>query len=357
MPPVRRLVLLTLGSVVWWATAEQATAVIIFLQGHDQPIRGQIVRENDHVVVVREQRPDNTTAERTIPRSQIEDLIRSVDAERLAALDPAHPEAYREYAEELAEKRKDPEAQETAIRLFQIAAVLDPEQLGASCLLGMIPLARNEAEQRRFRAAAYVSDPRHDPALLRIERSQAARSAPLDPAQAEFLLKAFRALRQGRRGEALTQAHRCKLDERLPLLTDTITYDEFQRACEAPCAACTRGRQTCPTCGGTRVATPAGTTRLPCPACGGRGEIVCPVCGGNYKSPPLSDSLRRRIVQLEWQGLPESDGSAGVVPATHLTWSQAARQGRWTPVRPLTPESLTEFNPRQNRFRDGAWVE
>jgi hypothetical protein len=343
--------------MVWCATAERAAAVIIYLRGNDQPIRGYYLRENEHVVVLQELRSDGTTAERTVPRSQIEDLIRSVDPQRLAALDPAHPEAYREYAEELAEKRKDPEAQVTAIRLYQIAAVLEPERLGASCLLGMIPLARDEAEQRRFRAVAYLSDPRHEPALLQIERPQVTRSAQFDPAQAEFLLKALRALRQGRRRDALAQARRSKLEERLPLLTDAITYEEFERACEAPCAACTRGRQTCPTCAGTRVATGTGPTRLPCSTCGGRGETVCPVCGGNFKSPPLNDWLRHRIVQLEWEWLPGEDDPADAAPVTRPTWSQAARQGRFTPARELAVESLTEFNPRHNRFRDGAWVE
>ncbi|MCU0962075.1 MAG: hypothetical protein MUF48_18430 [Pirellulaceae bacterium] len=353
----RHFALATLAVVVWCNAADRVAAVLIYVRGNDQPIRGYLLRENEHVVVVQELLPDGTTTERTVPRSQIEDLIRSVDPERLAALDPARPEAYREYAEELAEKRKDPEAQVTAIRLYQIAAALDPERLGPSCLLGMIPLARDEAEQRRFRAMAYLSDPRHDPKLLQIARPPAARSTQLDPAQAEFLLKALRALRQGRRRDALAQARRSKLEERLPLLTDTITYDEFERACEAPCAACARGRQTCPTCGGARVAAGSGTTRVPCPTCGGRGETVCAACGGNFKAPPLDDSLRRRIVQLEWLWLPGADEPAEQPPAARPGWSPTARQGRLAPVRELAVESLTEFNPRHNRFRDGTWVE
>ena len=97
--------------------------------------------------------------------------------ERLAELVRSNPDAYREYAEELAEKRKDPDAQQTSIRLFQMAAVLDPQRLGRSCLLGMVPLARDAAEQRRFRAMAYLLDPDHDPALLQASEQTAARSS------------------------------------------------------------------------------------------------------------------------------------------------------------------------------------
>jgi hypothetical protein len=81
------------------------------------------------------------------------------------------------------------------------------------------------------------------------------------------------------------------------------------------------------------------------------------VCGGNFKSPPLNDWLRHRIVQLEWEWLPGEDDPADAAPVTRPTWSQAARQGRFTPARELAVESLTEFHPRHNRFRDGAWVE
>ncbi len=212
-------------------TARPATAVILYLKDQDQPIRGYYVRENEHAVVLLELLPNGSTAERTVPRAQIDDMIRSVSEERLAALSPEKPDAYREYAEELAEKRKDPDAQVAGLRLFQMAAVLEPQRLGRSCLLGMVPLARDTAELRRFRAMAYLLDPDHDPALLSVSERAATRSSDLDEKQAEFLLKSLRALRQGKRKEALMQARRCKLKERLPLLTDTITYEEFDKAC------------------------------------------------------------------------------------------------------------------------------
>ncbi len=142
---------------------EPVLAVIVFLKGQDEPIRGYFVRENEHVVVLQQLQTDGSTQERIVSRSEIEDVIKTVDSARLEALRPENPDGYREYAEELAEKSKDPDAQVTAIRLFLIAAYLQPQRLGRSCLLGMVPLARQGTEQRHFRAMAYLLDPTHDP--------------------------------------------------------------------------------------------------------------------------------------------------------------------------------------------------
>jgi hypothetical protein len=338
-------------------TARPAAAVILYLKDQDQPIRGYYVRENEHAVVLLELLPNGSTAERTVPRAQIDDMIRSVSEERLAALSPEKPDAYREYAEELAEKRKDPDAQLTGLRLYQMAAVLEPQRLGRSCLLGMVPLARDTAEARRFRAMAYLLDPDHDPALLRVSERAATRSSELDEKQAEFLLKSLRALRQGKRKEALMQARRCKLKERLPLLTDTITYDEFEKACDPTCPHCTRGRQPCAACGGSRSVAGSDSSRVPCSACGAKGEIHCTVCQGNYKSNPLAPSLLKRILTLELAWLPGSDATPDVAPPPRPTWSRAVQLAQSAPARELTLETLTEFNPRQNRYQDGQWKE
>ena len=124
-----------------------------------------MVRQNGNEVVVRE---ETATGIRDVivPRSEIEDLIETVSPERLAALDPSRPQEYREYAEELAEKKLDPEARLMAVRLFQIAAWLDPAKTGHGALLGLVSVARPGEEEARYRAAAYLFDPRHNKALL-----------------------------------------------------------------------------------------------------------------------------------------------------------------------------------------------
>lgn len=338
--------------------ARPADAVIVLLKGQSEPVRGYLVRQDDSAVVLRELQGDDQTVERTIPRSEIQDVIISVSAERLAALQRDKPDRYREYAEELAEKRKDPDAEATAIRLFLIAAYLDPEKLGRSCLLGMVSLARNDAEQRRFRAMSYLLDPAHDANLLKVTPSAAPPpKEDLDPRQLQFMLRALRLLRQDKKREAQMQARRSKLEQQLPLLTDKITYKEFEEACEPICRHCKRGDILCPTCKGKRVLGSPFASNQPCVACGASGKQTCPHCLGNYQTNPLPDSLLKRIVQVELDWLPQGGAKEEAAPPlVRPPWSRAAAS---TPssVKPLTLESLTEFDPRQCHYRDGQWTE
>jgi hypothetical protein len=338
--------------------ARDAAAVLVFVTGQSEPLRGLLLRENEHVVVVQVFGEGETTEEMSIPRARIEDIVRSVSVERLETLDPTDPNTYREYAEELADKRKDPDAHWTALRLFHIAAYLDPERLGRSCLLAMVPLARNAAEERRFRALAHLFDGGHDPELLRPPGVPATLSHTLDPGQVERLLQPLRLLRQGKRRDALTQARRVKLKEQLPELTATITYEEFERACEPVCPHCQRGRQICRECRGKKSVPGKDGTRAACSACGGRGDRLCPECGGDYQSSRLATSLLKRILQLELElELNSLPGDLAPAPSPRPPWSHTARLGRLAPVLPVTLETLTEFDPRRARYRDGTWIE
>ncbi len=87
------------------------------------------------------------------------------------------------------------------------------------------------------------------------------------------------------------------------------------------------------------------------------GDVVCSVCGGNYQSNPVSPSLLERIVRLEMQWMPGEDAAAEAphVAAPALVAHRATRTV--LPARDLTLETLTEFNPRQCRYRDGRWTE
>jgi hypothetical protein len=329
--------------------------VIVHLRDQDQPIRGYLVRENENTVVVAEVRPDGSTVERAILRSEIRELIRSVSDEQLSALRPENPAAYRAYAEDLAAQRADPDAQVTAIRLYLIAAHLDPQRLGPRCVLAMIPLARSAAEQRRFRAMAYLLDPAHDPAILQTLPTQSSEFAGLDLRQAHLLLRPLRALRQGNPRDALALARRYKLKERMALLGDSITYEEFEQACAPTCPHCTRGRQPCPDCQGAKFVTPSGAGRVACTTCGASGNVVCAACGGNYQSNPLSRALLERIVQLEMQWSGSPDDAANASRAARPAWSRTWQLGNLAPAPDLTLETLTEFDPRQCRYRDGRW--
>jgi hypothetical protein len=338
-------------------SAQRAAAVIVHLKNQDQPIRGYFVRENENVVVVAEILPNGTTSERAVSRSEIKEVVRLVSDERLAALRPDSPDGYRDYADELAAAREDPDAQRTGIRLYQIAAHLDPQRLGHRSVLSMIPLARNPLDERRFRAMAYLLDPAHDPAILQMSETRTIRVTELDARQVELLLRPLRALRQGSQRDALALARRHKLQERLPLLTDTITYDEFEKACSPSCPHCTRGRQPCLACRGAKFVTGTGAGRVACPTCGARGDVVCSVCGGNYQFNPVPASLLARIVRLEMQWVSGEDTAVASPHVTRPSWSRIVQQGTDLPARDLTLETLTEFDPRQCRYRDGRWTQ
>ncbi len=171
-----------------------------------------------------------------------------------------------------------------------------------------------------------------------------------EPPQAEFLLRALRLLRQGKQRDAMTQARRIKLKERLHLLTDTITYKEFEQACEPTCPHCQRGRQPCPECNGHKF-----VLGKACAHCRATGEVTCPVCGGDYRNNQLSPSLLKRIVQLELDRLPAEEPPRIVSTPTRPAWSKSVQEAALEPYSPLTLDTLTEFDPRKNTYRDGTW--
>ena len=141
-------------------------AVVVLPKGAKQPIMGYLVRQDDHSIVIRQELPGGKSRESSFLRKDLDELIFTVSPERLAALDPSKPAAYWEYAEELAEKQRDPEARDTAIRLDAIAAARGDDHLRHSALLGLIALARNTDEERLFRAATFLFDSDHDPSIL-----------------------------------------------------------------------------------------------------------------------------------------------------------------------------------------------
>lgn len=329
-----------------------AWAVLVFVKGEDRPIRGYLVREDEEELVINRPEADGTTTEQVIiARADIDDVIRTVSADRLESLQPSDPDTYREYAEELAEKKKDPDAHITSLRLFLIAAYLAPERLGRSCLLGMVPLARSDVEKRRFRAMAYLLDPAHDPGTLSLPVETTPGNPELDGEQAKSVLRALRLLRQGKRNAAKTLARRVNLEENLSKLTSTITYDEFEAGCAPVCPHCQQGRQICPECNGQKTVDDRA-----CPTCNGRGRVPCAHCGGEYRRNPLSNFLLKRIVQLELKRLPTTESRRVSSGSETTSWSRSVQRGEIAPLPPLSLESLTEFDPRNNVFREGEWT-
>ncbi len=325
--PDRRTVLqpvLTLLAVaILLSTVQPGGAVVVYKKGATQPIAGYLVREDDREVVLRQLRADGRSEDVAIPKAEIEDLLHTVDPARLAALDPDRPLEYREYADELAEKKLDPEAREAALRLYVIAAELSSRtrqssgglnsgefsyQSGHAAMLGLIALARSPEEEARFRAAAYLSDPRHDSALLRTPTPIASSAAPVDPAAQQKLLEAVQHARRGRGEVAARLIERPDIAAVLAAARALVSKEEFQRICRAK---------------------------------------------------ELDDGQLRTLLKLEValeMALSPADASATSAQNAARSWVQLLREPQ-TPLRPLNLSHLTEFDPRQSVYREGKWVE
>jgi hypothetical protein len=150
---------------------------------------GYLVRQDERTIVIRQDLPDGKSRESSFAKKDLDELIITVSPERLAALDRNNLNDYREYAEELAEKQRDPEARDTAIRLYAIVAARGDGNLRHSALLGLISLARNADEERLFRAAAYLFDSDHDPTVLAGSAAIADSAGAIETSWSESLSK------------------------------------------------------------------------------------------------------------------------------------------------------------------------
>ncbi|MDX1948381.1 MAG: hypothetical protein SFU86_23530 [Pirellulaceae bacterium] len=286
-----------------------AWGIVVLRKGAPKPLMGYLTREDAGSVSLREPLPSGGFREHTIPRAEIEELVVTVDPLRLAALDPVRPATYREYAEELAEKQRDPEAREMAVRLFHIAAWLEEGPSRQSALLGLIALARDDAERRRWRAAAYLTDPSHDRELLAGAGDVPAAATMATRPSLEGVLAGIRALRRGMFGEAKGIFERPAAREGLETIARHLSREELLLLCTAR---------------------------------------------------PLSDDQLRKLLLAEI----DLERSLADEPATNIEsaaarpapWSQAVRGGGMAPLPTLDLLHLTEFDPRASVYRGGTWV-
>ena len=317
-----------IGSFLWLGLGPLSAscwAVTILLKDNPAPVKGFLVSESDARVVVDELLPDGKLERRTLPRSAIDLIIQPIAADRLAALDRNQPQTYRDYADELSEKREDPEARATALRLYLITAALDPQGQGRGCLLGMAALARNEDEQRRFRAMAYLLDPDHDRAVLKTpDPAPAVQIAGLNDTNRNLVLSALQALRTGDKSKVLAISRRPNFAEAWQPVEKLLPSEEMLES--------------------ARSANPILPTRLLKKTLQVelllRGGSATPIPHGETTSSPAPTAAAE-------------PSSAGL---TVRPWSQRIAAHRLTPVTTLTLDTITEFDPRANRFHDGRWI-
>jgi hypothetical protein len=283
--------------------------VIIIEKNVAEPIRGYLVDANEVRVIVDVLLPNGETRQRILPRTSIEEMIEAVSREKLESLSSDRPQDYRDYAEELAGKTNDPDAQRTAIRLYQIAAYLAPEKLGRSCLLGMVALARNSEEERKFRAAAYLLDSEHDRTVLRGSKSDRVAKEKLTDEQRTQLRGLLRALREGRARDARSFAQRPAVQESLKHITSILNPSDFSEM--------RNGEPLAP------------------------GQLVQVLAAELAIDPEASPA--------------PADPSLDGAPRPASGWSKITDPKLTRPVPVLTLELLTEFDPRQCHYRNGKW--
>ncbi len=281
-----------------------ASAAVVILKGSNQPVMGYLVKQDERTVTLREVLPGGKARETTFNRSQIDELIVTVSRELLAGLDPSQPSSYLEYAEELAEKQRDPEAREAAVRLYAIAAARGDDALRRSALLGLIALARTPAEEQRLRTAAYLFDSAHDESLL---SSAPAVAASLPRSLIDDVLTALRLIRQGRGTQARLILEKPSVSGEAAKISSVITLDE--------------------------LAELSGVTQL----------------SNQQLHRVLRAETALEEIKLGRSGSGEAVGEAA-------QWSSVLRPGGMTPVPAVSLQTLTEFDPTECVFRGGKWV-
>lgn len=321
--------------------APLAAATLVLTNG--ETLSGRIVSETAREIRI-EVEDDTGMSVRTIAKSLVADVLQPVSAKRLGELTPESPQQYRLYAEELAAKRRDPEAREAATRLFLIAAYLDPEALGRSCLLGMAGLARDGGAARRYRLMAYLLDSTHDERLLANSASRVG-DAKDDELQAE-MLQVLRWLRAGRRREANRVVNR--RPQVLEKLNQMVAPKHLQMALSAVCVDCKEGFIPCPVCEGKKK-LPDGSA---CDRCRVRGtswgRIKCETCQGKFRDPPSSNEQLLALVEAEYRM------TTGKAKAPNRDWS--AQAWKQPAVGSLNLLSISPYDPRQCLYQDGKWV-
>lgn len=333
-----RWLLLTAGLAASVLT-EPVHAVLIELVPSGKQVAGYLVSRDDKKLSLR-RRPGEKEKVEEFERAKIK-IIHEVDQARLGALTKEKPKEYRDYAEELAEKQADPEARDLAVRLFLIAAYLDRENLARGCLLSMSNLAP-PAEARKYRAMAYLLDPRHDRTVLQVYQPE----KPSEAARANYVL-ALQHFRRGLYAEALRYAAKEGVADFFDSAPGLMNYQTFVATCKGgECKTCKgRGAILCPRCNGKGI-----LGGMICNDCNRQGRLVCPDC--NRGKRELTDDQLRLILRAEYE-----EASAGQSNPAAESWSTLLGNYRPTPVPALTLETLTEYDPRQCVFRGGKWVE
>jgi hypothetical protein len=336
-----------------------SVAWAILIRAGEVPVSGYFVRDDGKTLTIRVRTPDGKEETKAYDRAKIKIVIVSdLDRKRLEKLSPDNPKAYGEYAEELAGQEGDPEASDMAMRLFLIAAYLDPQKLGHRSLLRMSRLASTPAEARKCRAMAFLLDPKAEASVLKAE---AGKPAALPKAQASALQEFLKALQDFRAGQvkaASLAAKRQGVDKIFDLAPGMIDQKAFlQRCADASCATCkSKGKVLCPVCNGRGAVGGDFGRPEPCTTCKGQKTVTCTDCDGTGVHQAFADDIMRTLLRAELWALGQLSGSDGGSKrdAGEVKWSAILQDRQVSPVAPLSLETITELDPRKCLYRKGT---
>src|SRR5438046_8415094 len=116
---VRRHVLGLMAGLLCWASPARAILIQMKEGKNPVPVGGYLVRDDGTNLTIRIRTPDGKEQDVTYPHAKIK-IVHQLDVKRLEGLGKDNPKGYRDYAEELAREKKDPEARDTALRLYLI---------------------------------------------------------------------------------------------------------------------------------------------------------------------------------------------------------------------------------------------
>ena len=332
-----------------------ATAAVIY-DLDNNAIGAWIVREDANSIVFDEVLPTGGKQRREMARSEILRVLHSVSTERLMALKPENPNDYKQYAEELAEIQIDPEARPMAMRLYHIAAVLDPETLAESCLLAMARIAQDDAHRKRLRFAAYLHSQSGDRRALNVPRSVQSESNHQEIEHSLLLLEKLRT----RQTYRFSDEDLVRLRNLLQPYADSLSDQQLREQIDSRCTHCRSGYNRCEECSG-KGSTGRGANTQKCRHCN-RGKVPCTACGTYFRGQALPEAFARQIVraevvlrrkQIEKQ-TPAARTTGDDKP--EVAWSATIRQSSENIIPSLGLAGLTEHDPAECVFKSGRWV-
>jgi hypothetical protein len=336
-----------------------SSASAILIETGASRVGGFLVEDDGATLKIRVRTPDGQEKVLDYARAKVK-IIHQLDVKRLEKLSRDNPRAYRDYAEELAGQEADPEARYVARRLYLLAAHLDPQQFGSSSLLSMSAMAAAPAESRKFRAMAFLLDPKADPKLL---KGDDVAPPPLTKVQLGALHDFIKALQNYRAGEiklASDAAKRESLDKIFTMAPGNIDQQTFLGWCnDAHCPTCKgEGKVICPACKGKGTILGNFGQVERCLTCKGLKTSTCQACDGTRVQRPFPDEVMRLVLRAELWALDQlAGGDAGVRKAPEAkNWSAVLQSRRLSPILPLSLETITEFDPRKCHYRNGVWV-